>query len=60
MSPFLPNFTTKEHMVIKTMFLVEITVDCAEKNICPTKNGSSVQYVKYGLTESVFTCKNDN
>ena len=60
MSPFLPNFTAKEHVAMKTMLLVEITVDCAEKNICPKKNGSNFQCVKYGLIESVFTCKNDN
>ena len=56
---FFTQFSTKEHVVIKTMLFVEITVDCAEKNICPTKICSSVQHVKYGLTESVFTCKND-
>ena len=60
MSSFLPNFTAKEHVVIKAMLLVEIIVDCVEKNVCPAKICSSVQYVKYGLTESVFTCKNDN
>ena len=31
--PFLPNFTAKGHVVIKTILLVEITVNCAEKNV---------------------------
>ena len=52
---FLPNFTAKDHVVIKTMLSVEITLNCTEKKMCPTKNGSSIQYVKHGLSESIFS-----
>ena len=41
------------------MHLLKIAVDCVGKIICPTKNGSSAQYRKYGLTDSIFTCEND-
>ena len=57
MNPFLHNFTAKEDVAIKTMPLVKIAADCAGKIICPKKNGSSAQYLKYGLTDSVFTVK---
>ena len=57
--PFLQNFTTKEDLAIKTIPLVKIAADCAGKIICPTKHGSGAQYVKFGVTDSVFTCEND-
>ena len=56
---FLHNFTAKENAAIKTMPLVKIAVGCAGKIICPMKNGSSAQHVKYDLTDSVFTCENN-
>ena len=59
MNPFLHNFTAKEDVAIKTMPLVKIAADRGGKIICQTKNGSSAQYVKYGWTDSVFTCEND-
>ena len=46
-------------MPIKTMPLVKIIADFVGKIIHPTNNSSSAQYVKYGLTNSVFTCEND-
>ena len=39
--------------------LVKIAADCAVNIICPKKNGSNAQYVKYGLTDSVPICEND-
>ena len=49
----------KEDVPIKTMPLVKIIADFVGKIIHPTNNSSSAQYVKYGLTNSVFTCEND-
>ena len=57
--PIFTNFTAKEDVAIKTMPLVKIAVDSAGKIICSTKNGSGARYIKYGMTDSVFTCKID-
>ena len=56
---FLHNFTAKEDVAIKKMPSAKIAEDYAGKITCPRKNGSSAQYVNYGLTDSIFTCEND-